>query len=263
MLYLGRKLPIKILNVLYCMMRCAVITPIGPGHERLFHECKQSVQKAIQHSQGPFNEISLISIDDTSGEKGRSAARNEAVRRAKSANIEWLYFLDADDLLFTNTFDLVKSYVKEYDAIWGNIVEVLPGANQITLRPQMATIHNIKELLLFDPFMTLQMGHFVRTEVASENSFNESMITGEDFDYYLRIWSQYTCIKISEFLFVNRRGFHSIGPKSADARQWRMAVERIIDTYIKRYSIDRKSPECLQVINNKISEFNEFTKNLK
>ena len=50
---------------------------------------------------------------------GRSAARNEAVRRAKAANIEWLFFLDADDLLFANAFDLIKQYVNEYDAIWG------------------------------------------------------------------------------------------------------------------------------------------------
>ena len=162
-------------------MKCAVITPIGPGHEKLFHECKQSVEAAIQHSQGPFNEITIISIDDTSGAKGRSASRNEAVRRAKSANIEWLYFLDADDLLFSNAFALIKSYVKEYDAIWGNIAELLPRSTQITLRlPQIITIHDIKELLLFDPYITLQMGHFVRTEVASENLFNESMNTGED-----------------------------------------------------------------------------------
>jgi hypothetical protein len=80
-------------------MRCAVITPIGPGHERLFYECNQSVQAAIQHSKGPFHDILTIVIDDTSGGKGRSAARNEAVKRAKSANIEWLFFLDADDLI--------------------------------------------------------------------------------------------------------------------------------------------------------------------
>lgn len=245
-------------------MRCAVITPVGPGHERLFHECNQSVQAAIQHSRGPFNEISTISIDDTSGEKGRSAARNEAVMHAEAANIEWLYFLDADDFLFANAFDLIKSYVKEYDAIWGNIAEILPRSNQTTLRlPQIITIHDIKELLLFDPYITLQMGHFVRTEVASNNPFNESMNTGEDFDYYLRVWSNFRCIKIKEPLFINRRGLHSIGPKSADGRQWRTAVEQLISIYVQKYAINPKSPEYIQIINNKISEFNEFVTNLE
>jgi hypothetical protein len=240
-------------------MKCAVITPIGPGHKRLFHECNKSVQAAIQRSRGPFLEISTIVIDDTLGEKGRSAARNEAVKRAKSANIEWLFFLDADDFLCTSSFDLIKPYVMNYDAIWGNIAEVLPGSNQITLRlPQIVTMHDIKELLLFDPCITLQMGHFVRTEVASENLFNESMNTGEDFDYYLRVWSNFRCIKIKEPLFINRRGLHSIGPKSADGRQWRTAVEQVISIYMQKYSIDPKSPECIQIINKKISELNEF-----
>lgn len=245
-------------------MKCAVITPIGPGHERLFQECNQSIQEAIQHSIGPFSEISTIVIDDTSGANGRSAARNEAVRRAKSANIEWLFFLDADDLLFENAFDLIKQYVNEYDAIWGTIVEVLPGSNQITLRiPQIVTIQNIKELILFDPYLTLQMGHFVRTEVASENPFNESMNMGEDFDYYLRIWSNFRCVKIMEPLFVNRRGFHSIGPRSADGRQWRIAVEERIEEYKKKYGMDTMNTDSIQIINNKSLEFIEFAKSLK
>ena len=245
-------------------MKCAVITPIGPGHERLFHECNKSVQTAIQHSRGPFLEISTIVVNDTLGEKGRSAARNEAVRRAKSANIEWLYFLDADDLLFANAFDLIKSYANEYDAIWGNIVEVLPESNQITLRiPQIVTMHSIKELLLFDPYITLQMGHFVRTEVAVENPFNESMNTGEDFDYYLRVWSKFRCIKIKEPLFINRRGLHSVGPRSADGRHWRIAVEQRVEEYQKRYSVDNMNTECIQIINDKTLEFIEVAKSLK
>jgi FkbM family methyltransferase len=245
-------------------MKCAVITPIGPGHEELFHECNQSVQAAIQHSRGPFLEISTIVVDDTSGEKGRSAARNEAVRRAKSANIEWLFFLDADDLLFENAFDLIKQYANEYDAIWGNIAESVSGSNQIALRiPQIVTIQNIKELILFDPYLTLQMGHFVRTEVASENPFNESMNTGEDFDYYLRVWSNFRCLKIREPLFVNRRGLHSIGPRSADGSQWRKVVEDRIEEYKKKDGMDTINTDSIQIINDKSLEFIEFAKLLK
>jgi FkbM family methyltransferase len=245
-------------------MRCAVITPIGPGHESLFQQCSQSVQAAIQQSQGPFSEISIIVVDDTSGAIGRSAARNEGVRRAKSAKIEWLFFLDADDLLFANAFDLIKQYVNEYDAIWGTIVEVLTNSNQITLRiPQIVTIRDIKELILFDPYITLQMGHFVRTEVAEDNPFIETMNTGEDFDYYLRVWSKFRCIKIREPLFVNRRGFHSIGPRSADGRQWRIAVEERIEEYKKKYGVDTMNTESIQIINTKSLEYIEVAKSLK
>jgi FkbM family methyltransferase len=245
-------------------MKCAVITPIGPGHERLFHECNQSIQAAMQHSRGPFHEISSIVIDDTSGLMGRSAARNEAVRRARAANIEWLFFLDADDLLQVNAFDLIKQYVHEYDAIWGTIVEVLPGSNQVTLRiPQILTLSNIKELLLFDPYVTLQMGHFVRTSIVAENPFNKKMDTGEDFDYYLRVWSNKRCVKIQEPFFINRKGVHSTGPKSADGRQWRIAVEQRIEEYKKNYGIDNMNMESIQIINNKTLEFIEVAKSLK
>jgi glycosyltransferase involved in cell wall biosynthesis len=242
-------------------MRCAVITPVGPGHERLFPECNQSVRAAIQHSQGPFLEISTIVVDDTSGEKGRSSARNEAVRHAKSANIEWLFFLDADDLLFPDAFNLIRRYVDEYDAIWGNIVEIPPGSNQAALRwPQILTIHNIKELLVFDPRITLQMGHFVRTEVVFQNPFNEAMNTGEDFDYYLRLWSNFRCIKILEPLFINRRGMHSTGPRSANGRDWRIAVGRRIDEYRRRYGLDCATDEVRKIINNKELELDAFVK---
>jgi len=245
-------------------MRCAVITPVGPGHQRLYYECSQSIQAAIQHSKGPFNEIIIISIDDTSGVKGRSAARNEAVKRAKAGNIEWLFFLDADDLLFINAFDLIKQYVNEYDAIWGAIVELLPNSNQATLRiPQILTIDNIKEILLFDPYLTLQMGHFVRTEAAIRNPFNAAINTGEDFDYHLRVWSKFRCVKISEPLFLNRRGLHSTGPRSADGRQWREAVESMIAGYKSQYGVENMTIECIQIINNKTLEFIEVTKSWK
>jgi FkbM family methyltransferase len=245
-------------------MKCAVITPVGPGHERLFQQCSQSVSSAIQHSLGPFSEISTISINDTTGAMGRSAARNEAVRRAKAANFDWLFFLDADDLLFVNAFDLIKPYVNEYDAIWGTIVELLPNSNQATLRiPQILTLSNIKELLLFDPYITLQMGHFVRTEVAAKNAFNESMNTGEDFDYYLRVWRHYKCLKIVNPFFLNRRGLHSTGPKSADGRHWRNAVEARIREYQSQYGINNMTNESIQIINSKTLEFAEFARQNK
>jgi FkbM family methyltransferase len=76
--------------------------------------------------------------------------------------------------------------------------------------------------------LTLQMGHFVRTTAAIETPFNVELDCGEDFDYYLRMWSRFRCRKVAASLFINRRGFHSIGPRSASGRQWRDAVERII-----------------------------------
>ena len=76
--------------------------------------------------------------------------------------------------------------------------------------------------------MTIQMGHFVRSTVAKEVRFNESMNTGEDWDYFLRLWKTYTCVKIDAPLMINDRSTHSTGPRSATGAQWRMAVDDLI-----------------------------------
>ena len=76
--------------------------------------------------------------------------------------------------------------------------------------------------------MTLQMGHFVKTSVAVSVLFDESLDIGEDFDYYLRVWEKYACIKIPLPFFYNRRGLHSQGPRSSEGSEWNRRVEKII-----------------------------------
>ncbi len=223
-------------------MKCAVITPVGPGHEQLFLESQESIQLAYDTSLGPFSDILTISIDDTAGEIGRSAARNEAIRRAAAEDAEWIFFLDADDLLLPEVFQAVAPYIGKYDAIWGSIAEIKPGCQEAVLRaPQVSPILEMEAILSADPYRTLQIGHFVRTQLALENLFDENMDTGEDFDYHLRIWDQHKCIKIEAPLFVNRRGCHSVGPKSADGADWRRSVEATIDRYRAKYGITSAS----------------------
>ncbi|MFZ5908198.1 MAG: FkbM family methyltransferase, partial [Nitrospirota bacterium] len=84
------------------------------------------------------------------------------------------------------------------------------------------------DVLSSDPFVSLQMGHFVRTGAALATLFDESLDTGEDFDYYLRIWDTYRCIKVPLPFFYNRRGLHSLGPRSATGYHWRQRVEQIM-----------------------------------
>ena len=57
-------------------MKCAVITPVGPGHADLYRECLQSIRDAVDHDRGPFDEIVPLALDDAEGKHGRSARRN-------------------------------------------------------------------------------------------------------------------------------------------------------------------------------------------
>jgi hypothetical protein len=196
-------------------MDCAIITPIGPGHERLFEECKRSVEAAIAHSTGPFSSVVHRPIDDTAGTMGRSRARNSEVIRAVDAGADWIFFLDADDLLLEDVFENVREAVLQCDAIWGAICEQKrgPSTRQIRDQPNIP-VRTIQDVLRLDPFFSLQMGRFVRGQIAKETPFNERPNTGEDFDYYLRVWLGRRCVKLHIPRFVNRREMHSKGPKS-------------------------------------------------
>lgn len=213
---------------------CGVITPIGPGHEQAYQElCLQSIRVAMQKSKGPFDEILIIPVWDLDGKIGRSKARNIGANIAHLNNIEWIFFLDADDFMFEAAFENVSEYIDKYDAIWGQIVEMPYNAeDSMKIREgQISLINDFETLVHNDPFYTLQMGHFVRTAIAVEHPFDEIMDTGEDFKYYLEVWKNHRCLKCDDLFFINVRGNHSTGPRCANGTQWRLAVEHELNMY--------------------------------
>ena len=216
--------------------RCAIISPIGPGHEEIYQQASNSIREACIKSAGPFQEIIPFRIDDSQGKIGRSQARNKAVQQAASQGIEWVFFLDADDMLVPNAFVNVEPYLDHYDAIWGQIFSFDDGSMQASSRKgQLGMTDHFVDILNNDPYFTLQMGHFVRTEVALQHPFNEQMDVGEDFDYYLRVWENHRCIKLNTALFANRRGKHSTGPRSATGQAWTVTVNQLLQNYRSNY----------------------------
>ncbi len=240
-------------------LACSVITPVGPGHEGLSLECKDSVEKAWQSSHGPFSDMRHIAIDDTKGKYGRSRARNIGIQRAAEQGADWLFFLDADDLLAPGAFEGVQQYAADYDAVWGLIVGQSPDAGEPHLRiPQILTLNSFDELILFDPFLTLQIGHFVRTNVALKVQFNEFMNTGEDVDYYLRLWKDYRCSKVQETFFINRHSRRSTGPKAATAEQWGKVVRGRLLEERGRHALLAPSARLLGMKNARVAELQSF-----
>ncbi len=219
-------------------MKCCVVIPVGPTHEALLKECEQSVRVAERHSPGPFSAIEIIAVDDTQGRLGRSTARNQGIERARAAGADWIFFIDADDLVAEHAFAAVEPHVQRYDAIWGQIASLKFGEPAATLRqPQVAQIRNLIELMVHDPYQTLQMGHLVRTGLACAHPFDTTLDFGEDFDYYMRVWRAARCTKIAEPLFINRIGRSARGPKSGDGLQWRPALHRVISRYAQAYGL--------------------------
>ncbi len=212
--------------------QCAIITPVGPGHAEIYKEAERSIRDACVRSPGPFRKVIPFRIDDQQGKIGRSRARNFAVEQAAAQGIEWVFFLDADDVLVPDTFANVEPLLDDYDAIWGQIFSFQDGSKQAERREgQLGPTNRFEDVLNADPFHSLQMGHFVRTEIAAANPFDESLDVGEDFHYYMRIWAKHRCIKINEPLFANRRGRHSIGPRSGTGHEWTVRVNQMLNQY--------------------------------
>ena len=175
------------------------------------------------YSTGPFDDVRVLVMDDTHGDMGRSKARNEAVKQAKG---DWIFFLDADDLMHPRAFENVWLLTETHDAVWGSIIEYREGC--LLERYQVPHIAGREQLIKHDPYITIQMGHFVKDEIAKTHPFDEDMDTGEDWRYYLGVWNDAECIKIARPLMINVRGEHSTGPRAANGKQWRETVEALL-----------------------------------
>ncbi len=200
-------------------MKLSVIVPVGPGHQQVASQAIQSAEMAWETAKGPFNAIEIVAIDDTDG-GGRSAARN--LGRERSAG-DWLFYLDADDLMFPRALKNAQPYLRDYDAVWGLILE-LRGSMAVERQGQIRKIRDFARLRRHDPFLTLQIGHFVRADRALP--FDETLNVGEDFEYYLRTWKAMRCIKAPVPLYVNRRGRHAAN--SPVGGVWREVVSRML-----------------------------------
>jgi len=210
-------------------MKCAIITPIGPGHEPWYEICRNTIETAWNYSQGPFDGLDVIPMWDLEGAHGRSARRNDGIAQAQREGCDWIFFLDADDMLHGEAFERFAKHMDGRDAVWGTICEATLQPPSVHVRPnQLPRADKLDDILRKDPFLTLQMGHFVRTECAAEVGFDTAMDVGEDFKYYIELWKRFSCAKVEDVFFVNVRGCASTGPRSGDGRMWRSATTALL-----------------------------------
>ncbi|WP_163851505.1 FkbM family methyltransferase [Pseudooceanicola aestuarii] len=209
-------------------MRCAIITPVGPGHaDSLTGICVPSVQRALNYGTGPFAEVRHLVMDDGEGRHGRSARRNDALRQALADGADWVFFLDADDLLTPNAFEAFGRVIAaepDLDAVWGLICTLDPEGEPQLREGQPPQLDRREDFLAHSPDRAVQIGGFVRASVAAAIGFDAALDTGEDYLFYTRLWRDHRCAKRPEIFFVNRRGAHSIGPRAASGADWASAV---------------------------------------
>lgn len=205
-------------------MRILICTPVGPGHEAIVDEAIKSV-KAAARPDGVH--VAYAPLHDTD-EAGRSATRN--LLRRDAAPADWVFWLDADDLMAPDAFLGLQAALKadpHLDAVWGTI-SCFKGQEPPRVRPAQEYPTDYADLIRMEPTRTLQSGFFVRAAIAQREPWNEDMDAGEDFEMYLRLWKQYRCAKVQTVFMHNRRGMHSNGPRSATGGEWRREVTRLL-----------------------------------
>ena len=212
-------------------MAVDVIIPVGPGHETLHKRAAMSVHMA--QDNWPTKGVRVVVVDDCDGKTGRSRARNEAVNASAA---EWIFFLDADDMMHPQCFEHAAPYLASKDglsgqpvrdAVWG-MCRKMEGEYVLPLM-ELPRITSYEVLIRHHPLMTIKIGHFVRREVAIANPFDEDMDCGEDWDYFLRVWRHHRCIKIPHPFYIKTSGNHSTGARSATGRQWVETVTAMLE----------------------------------
>lgn len=196
-------------------MRLAVITPVGPGHEGILPMAALSV---IQLQPYCFTEILHIIINDTEGKLGRSKARNLGM-----VDADWYFFLDADDTIMPYAPRFVERTPDEFAAIF--------GAVQINGRvtPKNRWPCRIEDVHEHGGLGTICMGFFVKSEVAWDLKFDESLDKGEDFDFYMRLPSFY---KVKPPLVsINSHIPSANGPRGYKELDWHKVCREVIDRY--------------------------------
>lgn len=227
------------------MPKLTVITPVGPGHANVANEARASVTEAARFSDY-FTQVDHLLIDDSRGELGRSCARNQGILQTDA---EWIFLLDADDLMLRDAlcwFEPPKD--DSCVAIFGSIyIQVLAdkafegsykqGDNYVmnALIAQHPLTRGWEDLINSDVIGTISMGAFFRRDALLDNLFLESLNAGEDFEFYLNLFSKFNFRKQSSPLVLARTKVPSaVGPRGYEQLDWKKACLPFVEFWRHR-----------------------------
>jgi glycosyltransferase involved in cell wall biosynthesis len=199
-------------------MKLVVITPVGPGHEKIVARAAASVHNAASNNAPWFTHVSHEIIPDHQGKIGRSAARNLAMRKNKDA--DWFFFLDADDIMRPDALHFCRfDKVATFGAVF-----LRAGFTADNVHP--VTWETIGKL---GARGTLSMGFFLKASTDIE--FDESLDAGEDFDFYMRLPS-FEKVK-PPLVDIGRDTPSAGGPRGYERLDWIAVCDRVVKKYAR------------------------------
>ena len=173
-------------------MHIGVLIPVGPGHEKLAIDARKSVLDADWPDGW---KIDTYVLEDHKGEVGRGRARNVLTYTAQQEGCDWVFYLDADDLVFPGAFrgfEVAVHVNPDLEAVWGEIwserawsahgeIQMLDVRRYRSCRSPLSTF---EELLAGGPHGNLCMGCFIRPSLWEKvGGFYEDWDVGEDHEF--------------------------------------------------------------------------------
>lgn len=185
------------------MIKLSVLIPAyNPG------KWLRGILDVLKSQIGKYPDTEIIVVDDGSDEdlswvadypnvvyerqpnRGEPSARNHLL---KLTHGEYIQFIDADDEIYDNCFDVIYSNIAEgYDYV---------SYEFDTDHDQKRSYHNYGQLLVNCPVWA----YTIRTGFIYGNWFDEKLLTGCDVEYLLRVLREDAKHKHDERVFYNYR----------------------------------------------------------
>lgn len=193
----------------------SVVIPIGPGHERYAEDCIESAFSARR----PFGvDIDVVAVPDGDGKLGRSAARNLGASKAK---YDWLFFIDADDIMDPDAIMALCDTLKkrpEIKALWGECWSQRGFPTKFSEeKPEHdRTFDSWETLQANGPYIGLCVGFFVHRDALDDvGGWYEAWDYSEDFELFYALIHSVPFAKIDgrRLVLIRRWLARASGPR--------------------------------------------------
>ncbi len=188
--------------------------------------------------QGFGNQVRAFSQANS----GPAAARNHAVRESRG---EYLAFLDGDDLWLPGHTGILMDHIERHSetkviygdwAVWHPLVD---GSYPPLDPPQVVPDPEVDEAgsgwvyskLLFDSIIHIIASVIHRSVYDAVLGFDETLRTGSDYDFWLKVSRRYPVVKLASPVAVYRQNLSSVTyTLRAENNGYRM-LKRALQTY--------------------------------